>query len=123
MSHTSFSGVRLWGIEENKFCMFIHLAQLIGYVFPAVGIALPIIMWATNRKRSVLADQHGKNVINWMISSFIYMIISVILVFVFIGIPLLIAIGICSLVFTIIGGIRANDGIVYKYPLSITFLS
>ncbi len=111
-----------WGMEINQFCMLLHLSQFAGYVVPMAGTVLPIIMWATNKDQSELIDKHGKNILNWMISSFIYMIVGFILAFVFIGIPLLIALAICSIIFIIIGAVKANDGIIYKYPLAIDFI-
>ena len=59
---------------------------------------------------------------NWIISEVIYGVLFVLLAFVFIGFPLLIVLGILGVVFPIIGGIKANDGEAWKYPLSIRFL-
>jgi uncharacterized Tic20 family protein len=66
-------------------------------------------------------DVHGKNVANWILSKIIYAVISLILVLAIIGIPLLIALGVISIIFPIIGAIKANNGEVWKYPLSIPF--
>ena len=60
--------------------------------------------------------------VNWISSHLIYAALCTVLVFVFIGIPLLIVLGILAVVFPIIGGIKANSGEVWKYPLSISFL-
>jgi len=111
-----------WGMEEKQFIMFMHLSQLTSLITPGAGIILPIVMWVTNKEQSQLIDTHGKNITNWMISSFIYGIISGILIFAFIGIPMLFALGICSIVFAVIGGIKANEGTIYKYPLTISFI-
>ncbi len=78
-------------------------------------------MWATIKKESSVIDAHGKNVINWIISFMIYAFISAMLCFVLIGIPMLFALGICSIVFTIMGAVKANNGVVWKYPMSIRF--
>jgi hypothetical protein len=56
-----------------------------------------------------------------MISAIIYAIICIILMIVVIGIPLLFALGLVSLIFPIVGGIKASDGEVWPYPLSIKF--
>jgi len=45
----------------------------------------------------------------------------VLLIFVIIGIPLLLLLCLVGVIFPIIGGIKASDGQVWKYPLSITF--
>jgi len=53
----------------------------------------------------------------------IYIIASVILIFVVIGIPILIGLGIFDFIITIIAAIKANDGIKYRYPITIRFIS
>ena len=117
------SDFRPWGLEVNQFCMFMHLSQLAGYVLPIAGWVLPVIMWATNKDQSEMVDQQGKNILNWMISSLIYIAISTVLIFVFIGIPMLFIVGICTIVFSILGALKASDGLVYRYPLAINFLN
>jgi uncharacterized Tic20 family protein len=56
-----------------------------------------------------------------MISAIIYAIISMILMIVGIGFLLLAALGLVSLIFPIIGGVKASEGEVWPYPLSIKF--
>ena len=112
-----------WGLEENVFCMLIHLSQLANFVVPFSGVILPIVMWATEKENSAKVDAHGRIVFNWLISSTIYFICSAILVLLGIGILMLIALGIASVIFTILGGIKANEGKIWKYPMSIRFFS
>ena len=50
-----------------------------------------------------------------------YGVLCFILLFVVVGIPLLLVLAVVAVVFPIIGGIKANNGEVWKYPLSITF--
>ena len=126
-SNTNFnempSDFKPWGMNINQFCMLMHLSQFAGFIFPFGGLILPIIMWQTNKDQSVLVDEHGKNILNWIISCFIYLIISAFLTFLIVGFVTLIATALCSLIFTIIGAIRANNGELYSYPLSIKFFS
>jgi len=112
-----------WGMNEKVFCLLLHLSQLAGMVLPGAGLVLPIVMWATEKDNSHLIDEHGKVVFNWMISSLIYSLVSGVLCFFLIGIPILVVLVILMVIFPIIGGIKANDGIVWKYPLSISFFS
>ena len=88
---------------------------------PFAGIVLPVVMWATNKNESPIINAHGKNVINWIISFIIYAFISALLCLVIIGIPMLMTLFICSIVFTIMGAVKANNGKVWKYPMSIQF--
>ena len=52
----------------------------------------------------------------------IAIVASFILIFVFIGFILLPIVGIVDLVFTIIAGIKANEGVRYRYPFAIRFI-
>ncbi len=110
-----------WGLELNQYCMLMHLSQFVGYIFPLAGFILPIIMWTSFKDKNNTINEHGKNILNWMISVSIYSVIAIILVFLFIGFPLIIALGICSFLFTVLGALRASEGKIYKYPISIQF--
>ena len=70
-----------------------------------------------------ILDEHGKVVANWILSSLIYWAISALLLVVAIGIFMMIALGIVSVVFPIIGAIKASNGEVWPYPMSIRFFS
>jgi uncharacterized Tic20 family protein len=108
--------------QTRQWAFFLHLSQLAGYVVPLAGLVAPIVIWQLKKDQLPGIDAHGKNVLNWILSEILYLMGSVLLVFVVIGIPLLIALGICGIVFAILGAIKANNGEVWKYPLSITFL-
>jgi uncharacterized Tic20 family protein len=107
---------RLWS-------MIIHLSLLAGYVVPLGGLVVPIIIWHVKKNELPGVDAHGKVVVNWIISLLIYGVISAVLCVVLIGIPLLIILAILHVVFPIIGGLKANNGEVWRYPLSIAFVA
>lgn len=111
------------GMEINTYLMLMHLSQFAGFLFPGLGFAAPIVLWLINSDKDKEIDRHGKNIANFMISMLIYVIASAILIFVIIGIPLLIALGIMQIVFVIIAAVKANSGEYWKYPLSIPFFS
>ena len=109
--------------QTCTWAMLIHLTQFAGYVAPLAGLVVPIVLWQVKKNELPGVDAHGRNVANWILSELIYAAISELLCFVVIGVPLLIALGILSLVFPIIGGIKASSGEVWRYPLSIQFFS
>ncbi|MFT7558289.1 MAG: putative Tic20 family protein [Flavobacteriales bacterium] len=112
---------RPWGMDLNTFCLLMHLSQLLGFVIPFAGTIMPIVMWATNKDKNPDINLHGFIIFNWMLSSLIYAIVCFVLFFIVIGIPMMFVLGIVSLVFIIIGGVKANDGQYWPYPLSIDF--
>ncbi len=109
-------------LQTRRWAMFLHLSQFAGYVVPLAGLVVPIVIWQLKKVELPGIDVHGKNVVNWIISEIIYAAIGFILTFVIIGSPLLIALGIIGIIFPIVGGIKANNGDVWKYPLSFSFL-
>jgi uncharacterized Tic20 family protein len=40
-----------------------------------------------------------------------------------VGIPLLIVLAIAGIVLAVVGAVKASDGILYRYPLTIRFIS
>ncbi len=108
--------------EQKQMGMFLHLSQLINVIIPLGGVIAPIVLWQIKKDEMPALDAHGKMVANWLISSLIYFAVSFVLTFVLIGILGFIALGLMSIVFPIIGGIKANNGELWEYPLTIKFL-
>lgn len=106
----------------RSWAMFLHFSLLAGFVIPLAGLIAPIIIWQVKKAELPEIDAHGKVVVNWLISAFIYGVISVVLSMILIGIPLLFVLCVLSVVFPIIGGIKANEGEVWRYPLAIPIL-
>jgi len=112
-----------WGMEENTFCMLLHLSQFLGFFIPLAGLILPIVMWATEKNNSETIDAHGKNLLNFFISYLIYFVVSIVLAMVVVGFVLLAVLFVLAIVFPIIAAVKANQGTVWKYPLCIQFFS
>lgn len=58
--------------NNNGYCSLMHLSQFSNFLFPGLGLIIPIVMWATRKNESKFADVNGKIIFNWKISSFIY---------------------------------------------------
>lgn len=108
--------------SANQWGMFVHFSLLAGFIIPFAGLIAPIVLWQMKKEEFPIVDTHGKVVVNWIISSVIYGIVCFILSFVFIGIFLFMALGLASVIFAIIGGIKANEGVVWEYPLSLKLI-
>jgi len=108
--------------DERQMGLFLHLSQLANIILFPIGVILPIVIWQTQKDKMPALDAHGKMVANWMISSTIYMIISIILIFVIVGILLVVGVALLGIIFPIIGAVKANNGEFWEYPLTIKFL-
>ena len=91
--------------EERNWAMFCHLGGL-AYFIPFGSIIVPLILWSMRKDVSPLVDREGKKALNFQISFTIYMLISTILVFVFIGVFFLIILGLLNLIFVIIAVVK-----------------
>lgn len=109
-------------MDSRTYSMLLHFSQLCGFLVPVFGWVLPVVLWIIKRDDPYV-DQQGKVVFNWILSSFIYFVISLILSMVIIGIFMLLALAIVSVIFIVIGAVRAKDGVIQNYPLSIPFFS
>lgn len=109
--------------DERTWAMLCHLSTLAGFVIPFGNIAGPLVIWLIKKDEFFLVDDQGKEALNFQISMTIYVIASIILMLLLIGIPLLVGLGLFDLIVTVIAAIKANDGVKYRYPLSIRFVS
>jgi len=114
------------GMGDNTWCLISHLSGLVGYLGNDIGgVIAPLIIYLVKKDTSPLIASHAKEALNFNISVAIYALALVLLMIVTFGIgaliavPGLIALGIFHLVFTIIAAIKANDGILYRYPLTL----
>lgn len=107
-------------MDNRTYSMLLHFSQLSGYVVPMFGWIVPLVLWLIKRDDPYI-DQQGRVVFNWIISSFIYFVICFILAFVIIGFFLMAALAIVSIIFIVLGAIRAKDGGIQNYPMSIGF--
>ena len=87
--------------EARQWAMFLHLSMLTSFIVPPAGLIAPIILLQVKKEQLPEIDVHGKIVVNWMLSWIIYAIISMLLVCVIIGIPLLLVLGVLWVIFPI----------------------
>lgn len=107
--------------EWKLWAMGIHLSVLLSYLVPIAGLVVPIVLWQTKKQQMPELDAHGKEVVNFLISFGIYAVVAVVLCLALVGFFILIPLGVAAVAFPIIGGIKANDGVLWHYPLTIRF--
>jgi uncharacterized Tic20 family protein len=104
--------------------MACHLSALAGFVVPGLGHVLgPLIVWLVKRGDSSEIDAHGKEALNFQISMLIYNIVAGVLCLVLIGFVLLAVLHILNVVFVILAAVKANEGQMYRYPLTLRLIS
>ncbi|MDE0839592.1 MAG: DUF4870 domain-containing protein [Kiritimatiellae bacterium] len=106
----------------NTWAMFLHFSLLAGGLIPGAGLIVPIILWQLKKNEMPIIDEHGKIVVNWIISLVIYGVVCLILTLALVGIFGFIALGLMSVIYAIVGGIKANNGEVWNYPGSLKLI-
>ena len=69
--------------EDNQMLVMTHLSQLLDLVTGIGGFIVPLILWLTQKDKVAGMDMHGKMIINFQISLFIYSIICIPLILLF----------------------------------------
>ncbi|MDA9338469.1 DUF4870 domain-containing protein [Flavobacteriaceae bacterium] len=110
--------------ENRQLLVFTHLSQLLDFVTGIGGFIVPLLLWLVKKDEVFDMDRHGKAILNFRISMFLYLLICIPFVLLF-GLGLLgfIVIGLFYIIFPIINAIRASNNQQPNYPLSIKFLS
>lgn len=137
--------------NEQSTAALMHISQMVKYLFPFGGIIVPLIIWSSKRHQSKFLDDTGKSVLNFNISMILYFLIAIIILlvgavvfginyaidvethgeeyvpvglitYVLIGVGILVFAWLIEFILTIIAALKASNGEVYEYPLSIKFL-
>ena len=103
--------------EVRQWAMLCHFAAFLGLVFPFGSLLGPLILWQFKKDMDPLVDDQGKEALNFQITVAIAWLVCLLLGFVVgRGFLLMTVLVIGALILTIIAGIKANKGIVYRYP-------
>jgi uncharacterized protein len=109
--------------EDRNWGTIGHLSALAAFVAPFLGAVLgPLIVWLVKRDHSAFAGDCAKEALNFNITVCIGYAICALFAFVFIGIPLMLALFVVWLILTVVAAVRASEGISYRYPVSIRFI-
>ncbi len=109
--------------------MWCHLSALSGLVIPFGNIIGPLIIWQMKRIEYPSVDEHGKESLNFQLSVLIYLVGGAVLAFIgmlicigWLLFPVLIALHFGALILAVIAGIKANDGVSYRYPFNLRLI-
>ena len=102
--------------DEKNMAMLIYLLGIF------TGFIGPLILWLIKKEQSPFINDQGKEVLNFQITTILAMIISIILIFVVIGIFLYFGVIIAYLVLMIMGLLKAKEGIPYRFPFALRLL-
>ncbi len=109
-------------ISDQQMAMFAHFGQLLGLVSGIGGFLVPLIIMLTKGRESDFVRRASVESLNFWITGLLASIVAFILIFVLVGIFLFFIVAVVWLVMPIYAGIKANDGVDYRYPFNIRFI-
>ena len=102
--------------DPYNWIILLHFSGIFILLLP------PLLVWIYKRNELMEYEQHFKDIINFQLSMFVYLFVSVLLLAVLIGLPLLIFLGIFSQAVIVINTIKVMNREDYRYPLTIKIL-
>jgi uncharacterized Tic20 family protein len=104
--------------NDKLLAILCHVSLFLGVAF-----ILPLIVYLVKRGESEYVAAHAKESLNFHISLVIYGLCCIPLVYICIGIPLIMALGLMASICAIVAAVRASEGGFYFYPLTIRFIT
>jgi uncharacterized Tic20 family protein len=102
--------------EERQMGLFCHLGGAL------LGFLVPLIIWLIKKDQSKFVDDQGKEALNFQITLLIGHVIGGVTICFTFGL-INMAVWVLGLVFGILGGVEANKGVVYRYPINIRMIT
>lgn len=119
--------------DQRQWALFAHLSALIGLIITGAWFGWgcfigPLVIWLVKKDTMPFVDDQAKEALNFNITVAIVLAALKVLAVITLGLGMLIAIPVgivvcvAWLVFTIIAGIRANEGERYRYPYTLRLI-
>jgi uncharacterized protein len=109
--------------DDKTWALIAHFGGALGMLISGgwLGFVAPLIAYMAKGQQSPTVRAHALQALNfqilWSIIGFVSLIIGCFLLF----IPTLAVMAI-GIIFGIIAGVKANEGQLYKYPMSVSFI-
>ena len=104
---------RLWGMLAH-FSILLQFAGVIGVTF-----IVPLIMWLLRKDSSPFIEDQAKEAMNFQLA---VLIVSAVVVLGCVTSPLVLIINIAAVVYGVIAGMKAHQGIEYRYPYTLRLI-
>jgi uncharacterized Tic20 family protein len=96
-----------------------HLSTFAGLIVPFGSVIGPLAVWLTRRHRAPFIDQAGREALNFGITIAIYGTVVLVATLMLVGIPFLIVGVVAWVVLASLAAVKASQGQIYRYPLTL----
>lgn len=109
--------------EQRNWAVVMHLSILLGNtLLPVIGWFIPFLLWNMKKDESLFLDQTGRQVNNFLLNLLVLYVFGSLLTVIGIGILVLIAVYIVSVILPVLAAIKTSKGQRFDYPSLFSFL-
>lgn len=109
--------------NTNSQAAMIHASGLLIFTgIPLANFLACYFIWVKTRSESRVLDTHGREAICQQITLYLYLLVSMFMALLIVGVFAALLLLLLHLVFTIIAIIKAKGGAVFRYPANISII-
>ena len=104
--------------EDRTLALITHLSGIV------LGFIVPLVIWLVNKDKAdkgFLNDQ-AKEALNFQITLLIVYVIGIVLTVILIGALINLAAWVACVILSIMAGLKANEGVAYRYPFALRLI-
>lgn len=105
---------------QRNFSIAMHLSPFAAAIAGPPAFLIPVVLWLIRKDRSAFNDDHGREIVNFMISFVLWHLILGVTV---IGLALIPVLWVVGVVNVVRASIAASNGEFFRYPMTFRFLS
>lgn len=105
--------------DERTLALLTHLSGIL------LGFIVPLVIWLVHKDKAdkpFVVDQ-AKEALNFQITLLMGWVAAMVLSFILIGFLLYPVLFIANIVFCILAGLKANEGVSYRYPVAVRLIN
>lgn len=117
------SGDREVSSDDRNWGILAHASAFAGLFVPFGNVLGPLLVWLVKKDESPFVDKSGKEALNFQITWTVLITVAILTIFVGVGLLVVPLVALAWLILVVLATIRASEGEVYDYPLTVDVIS
>ncbi len=111
-------------VEQRRLAAMLHLTGLLIFTgIPLLNFFACYLLWLKTRDTAAFLDYHGREAINLQIAVYLYLLMSLFMAYVFVGVFMVLLVLLFALLVSVYAAAQALRGEWFRYPASIAIIS
>lgn len=109
--------------DERNWAALAHVSGFAGLFVPFGNVLGPLLVWLLKREESGFVDDSGREALNFQLTWTVLLLLAIGSVFVGVGLLLVPVLALAWVILIVLATVRASEGEVYDYPLTVDLVS